>query len=69
MRFFLTTILSTLLLASSLMATDAPLLPKAFAGWQQESGTLYTSTNPADADASNVSVLKEFGFAELQSAN
>lgn len=51
------------------MAADASLLPNAFAGWQQDASTIKTSTNPADADSSNAAVLKEYGFADLESAN
>jgi hypothetical protein len=49
-------------------ASPAPFLPKAFAGWQQESGTVKTSSNPADADANDAAVLKEFGFTDVEFA-
>jgi len=55
-------------LASSLLAEEPPIIPKIFAGWQQEASTLRTSGNPGDADASNAAVLKEFGFRDVQSA-
>src|SRR5436305_11029935 len=55
-------------LASAALATDSAVLPKAFAGWQQEPAAR-TSTNPADADAGNAAVLKEYGFTDFQSAN
>jgi len=69
MRFFVKLLFPLLLLASRLMAVDAPLLPKAFAGWRQDVSTVKTSANPADADASNAAVLKEFGFTDLESAS
>jgi hypothetical protein len=58
----------TLLLASSMSAQSAPILPQAFAGWQQDAASAKKSSNPADADVSNAAVLKEYGFTDLQSA-
>jgi len=58
-----------LLLVSTGLAVDSSILPKAFAGWQQESSGLKTSTNPADADAGLAAVLKEYGFVDFQSAS
>jgi len=69
MRFVVKLLFPLLLFASPLMAADARLLPKAFAGWQQDASTIKTSTNPGDADASNAAVLKEFGFTDLESAS
>jgi len=69
MRFVVKLLFPFLLFASRLMAADAMLLPKAFAGWQQDASTIKTSTNPAEADASNAAVLKEFGFTDLESAS
>lgn len=57
-----------LLLASTVAAADSQMLPKAFAGWQQDASFAKTSTNPEDADASNAAVLKEYGFADVESA-
>ncbi|HWC16031.1 MAG TPA: DUF6599 family protein [Terriglobales bacterium] len=57
------------LLVSSLWAADTAILPKAFAGWQQDGSSLNTSTNPADADATYPAVLKEYGFSAVESAN
>jgi hypothetical protein len=68
MRLFFKFFGPAVLLVSGLMASDAPILPKAFAGWQQDRTTLKSSNNPSDVDAANASVLKEFGFTELQSA-
>ena len=55
--------------ASAAVATDSAILPKAFAGWQQEATAAKASMNPADADAGNAAVLKEYGFTDFQSAN
>jgi hypothetical protein len=68
MRSFFKLFVPAMLLVSGLMATDAPILPKAFAGWHQDPTTIKSSNNPSDIDAANASVLKEFGFTELQSA-
>lgn len=57
-----------MLLASTLAAADSQFLPKAFAGWQQDSSSIKLSNNPADADASNAAVLKEYGFADVESS-
>jgi hypothetical protein len=45
----------------------ASFLPTMFAGWQSTASQ--TSTNPAAADAANVTVLKEYGFTEFESAS
>jgi len=55
--------------ASVTHAANSPILPQAFAGWQQEAATAKTSSNPADADAGLAGVLKEYGFSDFQSAN
>jgi hypothetical protein len=68
MRFVLKFFVPALLLVSGLHAVGSPILPKTFAGWQQDPATLKTSSNPADADASTAAVLKEYGFTDIQSA-
>lgn len=68
MPFFTKLVSSLVLIASAFAATDSQILPKAFAGWRQDASSVKTSTNPADADASNAAVLKEYGFTDLQSA-
>lgn len=45
-----------------------PVLPKDFAGWRIE-GTAKTSTDPGLADPAYASLLKEYGFTDLESAN
>src|SRR4051812_46872826 len=68
MRSFFKLFVPAVLLVSGLMAADAPILPKVFAGWQQDPTSVKSSNDPSDVDAANASVLKEFGFTELQSA-
>lgn len=68
MHFLIKSFLPALLLVSGLFAAESPILPKNFAGWQQDASTLKTSSNPADADASSAAVLKEYGFTDVQSA-
>ena len=58
-----------LFFSATLFAAESPILPTAFAGWQEERASIKTSHNPADADSSNAAVLKEFGLADFQSAS
>ena len=69
MRFPIKFLAPFLFLATKLFAADSAILPKSFAGWQEDPGNAKISHNPADADASNAAVLKEFGLADFQSAN
>lgn len=48
-------------------ATDAPVLPKEFGGWQLQ-GAGRVSADPAAADPTNPAVLKEYGFTDFSSA-
>ena len=48
--------------------TAAPaILPQQFAGWQMQ-GSPQLSTNPSTADPTNAPVLKEYRFADYESA-
>ncbi len=68
MRRFLTYVVLCLSLASAAAAADStPLLPKSFAGWTQ-SGQVQTTSNAAQADAAYPAVLKEYGFADAETA-
>ena len=69
MRFVLKLFLPALLLVSSTLAADSAILPKAFAGWQQEAVSVKVSNNPVDADEGAAAVLKEYGFRDFESAN
>jgi hypothetical protein len=44
------------------------VLPPSFNGWHLESQSVKTITDPATADAADSAVLKEYGFAGLESA-
>jgi hypothetical protein len=44
-----------------------PILPKDFAGWHMQ-GTAKTSADPGVADAAYASLLREYGFTDLESA-
>jgi hypothetical protein len=44
-----------------------PILPRQFAGWQME-GSVQASKDADVADPTNASLLKEFGFADLETA-
>src|SRR5579864_1631706 len=49
-------------------ATDATdFLPQSFAGWTK-SGPVQSSVDPAKADAAYPAVLKEYGFADAETA-
>lgn len=56
--------------STNLFAVDpapVPVLPAQFAGWQAED-TIAKSSDPAEADAPNAQVLKEYGFQTLEKA-
>ena len=46
--------------------TTGPLLPESFSGWKQTSAK--ASKDPADSDASNPALLKEYGFTDQMTA-
>jgi uncharacterized protein DUF6599 len=52
----------------SLAAERPAVLPTDFAGWHIE-GTAKTSTDPGLADPAYASLLKEYGFTDLETAN
>lgn len=45
------------------------MLPRVFAGWQQQQGSPKAGTDPAQADPAFSSVLKELGFTDYESAS
>lgn len=53
--------------AASTPVSMAPVLPAEFAGWQAK-GAAIKSDDPAAADATNASVLKEYGFLRSEQA-
>jgi len=46
----------------------AGILPPSFNGWHLESKSVKTSADPAAADPTDAPVLKEYGFANVESA-
>ena len=55
-------------LSALAFATDSPgFLPHSFAGWTQ-TGSMKTTTNPAQADSAYPAVLKEYGFTDSETA-
>jgi Family of unknown function (DUF6599) len=46
----------------------ARVLPPSFSGWHLESPSVKTTAEPAMADPADAPVLKEYGFADLESA-
>jgi hypothetical protein len=59
--------LTMVVLAANPLAPAPPILPKQFAGWQIQ-GASQASKDPAAADPTNASLLKEYGFTDFESA-
>src|ERR1041384_6441223 len=60
-----------LLLATAMSAQQkAPAgpLPQTFSGWRIDSQSVKASKDPAAADATDATVLKEYGFTDMESA-
>ena len=66
-RFLVAAVLSVVL--GNVAFTSAPnnFLPQSFAGWTK-SGPVQSNTDPAKADAAYPAVLKEYGFADAETA-
>jgi hypothetical protein len=47
---------------------EATLLPSTFNGWQEEKSSVKAGSDPAAADGTEAPVLKEYGFANYESA-
>ncbi len=61
-------VLGFILLAGIALAADQPpILPQSFSGWQMQ-GKGKTSTDVAVADPANASILKEYGFQDMETA-
>jgi hypothetical protein len=54
--------------ASLAASTDPAVLPPSFKGWSLEPGSVVGSSDPAQADAPNATVLQEYGFADYAAA-
>src|SRR5947209_9327615 len=67
--FFL---LLTLFLLPACLAADkgttSSVLPASFSGWQKNTGSVKSSTDPAMADHADSEVLKEYGFSSVEIA-
>ena len=62
------TLLFSCFIATALtFAADSSLLPKSFAGWTQ-SGPAQVTKDPAGVDSAYPAVLKEYGFADAETA-
>ena len=70
---FMRQVCIALLLCGAAFAAELPTpannaLPAEFAGWQTK-GDITRSTDPADVDATNAPVLKEYGFHHSEKAS
>jgi len=54
--------------ASAQSKAPAGPLPQTFSGWRIDSKSVKASNDPAAADATDAPVLKEYGFADVESA-
>jgi hypothetical protein len=68
MRVVSQLLLSILLVVTSAAAATTPVLPKAFAGWEQDASTLKLSNDPGNVDPNNSAALKEYGFRDEETA-
>lgn len=50
-------------------STQQSILPKTFNGWQLEQQSVKAATDPATADPTDSPVLKEYGFANVESGS
>ncbi|MGA3318877.1 MAG: DUF6599 family protein [Candidatus Korobacteraceae bacterium] len=68
LKRFLVAAVSSLVLGSLAFASGGnDFLPQSFAGWTK-SGPVQLNTDPANADAAYPAVLKEYGFADAETA-
>ena len=67
-RVFLLLALAGIALSQTKSAPQG-VLPKTFSGWQLDSQSLKTATDPAAADPTDAPVLKEYGFAGVESGS
>lgn len=56
------------LAASMAMAREPGFLPRQFDGWTLEKSSVKSGSDPAQADAADGPVLKEYGFANFEAA-
>jgi hypothetical protein len=65
---FLPVVLLLATVASAQSKAPAGPLPQTFSGWRIDSKSVKASNDPAAADATDAPVLKEYGFADVESA-
>src|ERR1035437_3415668 len=66
-RFLIAAVLFLSLGRVAFAADSNDFLPQSFAGWTK-SGSVQSTTDPAKADAAYPAVLKEYGFADAETA-
>ena len=66
-RFLVAAVLSVVLGSVASASGGNDFLPQSFAGWTK-SGAVQSTTDPANADAAYPAVLKEYGFADAETA-
>src|ERR1035441_1347221 len=66
-RLLAAAVLSVVLGSVAFASGDNDFLPQSFAGWTK-SGGVQSITDPANADAAYPAVLKEYGFADAETA-
>jgi hypothetical protein len=65
---FLSVVLVLATVASAQSKAPAGPLPKTFSGWRMENQSVKASKDPSAADATDATVLKEYGFTDVESA-
>lgn len=63
---FLAIFVTSLCLANT--ANQSGFLPSSFNGWQKNTASVQVSADPAVADPADASVLKEYGFSDIERA-
>jgi hypothetical protein len=66
-RFTIAVLICLWLSSPALAADNSAFLPHSFAGWTQ-TGSVKTTSNPAQADSAYPAVLKEYGFTDSETA-
>lgn len=61
--------LSLLLCAGTATANEPRVLPRTFNGWQLNSASIKTGSDPAGVDPTDAQVLKEYGFVGFEIAS
>ena len=67
-RIFILLLVATVAFGQKAKDKPVALLPPAFSGWHLEPKSVKTTPDPAAADPTDAPVLKEYGFADMESA-